>query len=241
MTDGADQATPPGWYPDPVGRDGDQRYWDGQQWTQHVHPPNTPTAQPATTAAQAPAGDSRRRRTWFGQTIKWGALGGFLLIVAVVVVAIVSGQQIDTVNPRTGEIRFYTAGEAAPAAEVADDIEEQQEQVEARVEQLEADVRDEGRTDANVADFGGTWIGANGLTYVINQFGDAAVIEEQSPFGISAYGEGTVFGDVAEFQYTAYDGSVGVAELALVSPDRLSGAFHSFTYGVSTPAEMTRN
>ena len=27
--------TPPGWFPDPLGRH-EQRYWDGQQWTEHV-------------------------------------------------------------------------------------------------------------------------------------------------------------------------------------------------------------
>lgn len=31
------QQTPPGWYADPSGS-GQQRYWDGRQWTQHVHP-----------------------------------------------------------------------------------------------------------------------------------------------------------------------------------------------------------
>lgn len=31
------QQTPPGWYPDPSGS-GQQRYWDGTQWTQHLNP-----------------------------------------------------------------------------------------------------------------------------------------------------------------------------------------------------------
>jgi hypothetical protein len=29
----------PGWYPDPSGAPGQQRYWDGQQWTVHAPPP----------------------------------------------------------------------------------------------------------------------------------------------------------------------------------------------------------
>lgn len=28
---------PAGWYPDPHGRAGVQRYWDGAAWTDHVH------------------------------------------------------------------------------------------------------------------------------------------------------------------------------------------------------------
>lgn len=31
------QTTPPGWYPDPQGS-GQQRYWDGNQWTPHLNP-----------------------------------------------------------------------------------------------------------------------------------------------------------------------------------------------------------
>ncbi|MGH8792487.1 MAG: phospholipid scramblase-related protein [Stackebrandtia sp.] len=31
------QQTPPGWYPDPSGS-GQQRYFDGRQWTNHLHP-----------------------------------------------------------------------------------------------------------------------------------------------------------------------------------------------------------
>lgn len=31
--------TPAGWYPDPRGTAGQLRWWDGQVWTEHVHPP----------------------------------------------------------------------------------------------------------------------------------------------------------------------------------------------------------
>lgn len=44
---GPDQTSPPGWYTDP--RDGEQRYWDGQQWA----PTDSGTMTPTTGSAQA--------------------------------------------------------------------------------------------------------------------------------------------------------------------------------------------
>lgn len=38
--------TEPGWYPDPY-QGGQQRYWDGAAWTEHVHPSSPPAAVPA--------------------------------------------------------------------------------------------------------------------------------------------------------------------------------------------------
>lgn len=45
--------TPPGWYPDPQ-TPGQQRYWDGQAWTENVAPlaPAAPPAAPVTTVEQ---------------------------------------------------------------------------------------------------------------------------------------------------------------------------------------------
>lgn len=40
---------PAGWYPDPSGGEG-QRWWDGGQWTEHVHPPEGGTATSEQTA-----------------------------------------------------------------------------------------------------------------------------------------------------------------------------------------------
>ena len=38
--------TPAGWYPDPSNA-AQQRYWDGNQWTEHVHPVAAATEQAA--------------------------------------------------------------------------------------------------------------------------------------------------------------------------------------------------
>lgn len=237
MVDGSKQSSPAGWYPDPMGQAGTQRYWDGTRWTTHVHPPADQRASPAT---EPPVPAPRRRTSRVATGVRWGALGAFVLVVVVVAVALTSGQQVKTVDPTSGKIEFYARSEAAPA-EVADEIEGQQDAVEDEVDELRDVVREEGDPDARVADFGGTWRGANGLTYQITQFGDAAVIEELSPFGVSAYGEGTIVDDRAVFRYTAFDGSVGEADLTLVSPDRISGTFFSLTTGFGTPASMTRS
>jgi uncharacterized protein YxjI len=57
------QQTSPGWYPDPSGS-GQQRYWDGNQWTQHLAPQQPPAAgqhppQQQHAPAQQPGGQQR--------------------------------------------------------------------------------------------------------------------------------------------------------------------------------------
>jgi hypothetical protein len=44
---------PAGWFPDPWGA-AEMRYWDGAQWTAHVHPPAAPAQAPAQPAAAQP-------------------------------------------------------------------------------------------------------------------------------------------------------------------------------------------
>jgi hypothetical protein len=51
MSDPNQPSTPPGWYPD---GQGGQRWWDGNQWTEHTQPPQ---GGPAAPAAPSSAGD----------------------------------------------------------------------------------------------------------------------------------------------------------------------------------------
>jgi uncharacterized RDD family membrane protein YckC len=106
--------TPPGWYPDPDAGGG-QRWWDGQQWTEHSAPgaapapaqyagpqtggyaPPPPGFQPGgyaqPQAAYGPAGPGGLPRPYAGWWSRVGAsvLDALILVVPVVVVALVVG------------------------------------------------------------------------------------------------------------------------------------------------------
>jgi hypothetical protein len=71
-------SAPPGWYPDPGGRRGAFRYWDGRAWSA------TTQAQPgqAGTTPVPPGGPPRRRIGWI--------IGGVAILVALVVVGVLA-------------------------------------------------------------------------------------------------------------------------------------------------------
>lgn len=76
--------TPAGWYPQ---NDGRQRYWDGQQWTEHFAPGqgSAATANPATHAAYAAQGGAAPKRAWYAKKrvlIPGGLLAAFVAIGA---------------------------------------------------------------------------------------------------------------------------------------------------------------
>ncbi|GAB3061814.1 hypothetical protein GCM10027053_25210 [Intrasporangium mesophilum] len=79
-------APPAGWYPTP---EGDQRYWDGQQWSEHVAPgPSAPTAPAAAGTGGQPARststDTRHdiARPGLASWLGWGGLGVTTLLGA---------------------------------------------------------------------------------------------------------------------------------------------------------------
>jgi hypothetical protein len=80
-----------GWYPQP---DGQQRYWDGQQWTENFAPGS---GTPVTTPLQVPVAETPSEpgaiptRPWFKRPFTWIGAGAALIVVVVIMVIALTG------------------------------------------------------------------------------------------------------------------------------------------------------
>jgi hypothetical protein len=97
--------TPEGWYPDNLDP-ARLRWWDGAQWTEHVHPP---------VDAVTPA-PSRRTRT--GMLVAIGGAAATVITAATIVIPIVAD-----LSARPTSVDTLEVVEAAPAAEAPAEIE----------------------------------------------------------------------------------------------------------------------
>lgn len=210
----------PGWHPDPWGPQGQMRFHDGVDWSQHVM------------AAPEPA-PQRRGQGSFARL----SVAGFLLAVVVIAFAVFKGQEIRKVSP-TGDVEFYSTGGGGSGEEIT----VRQDDIDRRVAELEGEAQQQGGglpAPAGI-DLTGQWAGDNGLTYVIQQYGPQAVIQEMSYYGVTATGNGTFDGTTAWFSFVAFDGSTGEAVLTLQDQRTLSGTFTNYVAGVTVPATLRR-
>ena len=113
--------TAPGWYPQADGR---QRYWDGQQWTEHFSPGSGPTAVPSAPAASEatsaypahpghrgqPGAPAPQGRPWFRK--KRFIVPAALVLLAILFNVVGGGSDSDTTAASTTR----PAPTATPAA-----------------------------------------------------------------------------------------------------------------------------
>lgn len=238
----------PGWYSDPWQPGRGQRYWDGSNWTPMTAPigPTMPQHAAAGMPPRAAAGMPPRMAVPSPRPRRFGKIFGlstaaFVLAVAVVLYAILQGQEIKKVSP-SGDIEFYSSGGGTEFS--SDEIKQRQNSMDSRLSDLEQRARQSAEAEpepvADLVDLSGTWSGANGLSYEIEQFDNQAVIQEVSLFGITATGFGEVDGTRVTFSYQAIDNSTGIADLELVDEHTLEGTFQNHTFGTSVPAVLTR-
>lgn len=231
-------AAPPGWYGDTQSSVPLLRFWDGNRWTKQTRlPDGGGSATPVTAATAGTAGGPTPQppRRWW-QAVKWGAVAAFVLVTAVVGVALWRGQVVCSVNTK-GEIVFVGKGEQCVSKTEL-----------AKAQQTLTDQLATTKADAAAApvpttlpDLNGKWSGPYGITYVITQGGSNATIEEITPgLGLTATGVGTVTQEGGQLQFRAYNGSTGFATYVPQGPNALSSVVTNTTLGTQTPMTLTR-
>ncbi|WP_298269918.1 hypothetical protein [Geobacter sp.] len=92
------------------------------------------------------------------------------------------------------------------------------------------------------ASFYGTWQSTQGISYIINQNGTYITIQEISPiYGVTAVGQGTVYGREINVSYYTAAGTTGRAQLKLSGDGRqLQGGFTDLNTGASMPLTLFR-
>ena len=95
-------------------------------------------------------------------------------------------------------------------------------------------------TSPGTADLSGTWTSDDGFSYVIEQFGDQAVLTEFGLGGMATgFAAGPVDGSLYTFDFQAADGGFGTGSLEL-DGDTLTGSFDNAVTGISIPVALHR-
>jgi hypothetical protein len=176
---------------------------------------------------------SRTRRR-----VPWIRISVLVIATAFAAIALVRGQDVARVG-LDGQIEFYSRG-TSQVDENA--VRRQQSEIEDRVSSLEQSARSESDNtgaQAGTANIAGAWAGG-GASYTIEQYGTSAVIVEQSTYGVTAYGIGSVSGTQFSFEFEAFDGTTGTGELNLINNQRLVGQFTNYAVNKTVDAILTR-
>lgn len=217
-------APPAGWYPDPNGTG--LRWWTGRAWAaQRTH-------------GAGPVGPVTPSRPTRRRGLPWFRIAVLIIASSFAVVAVAKGQDIYRVG-LDGRIEFYSRQGGAQVD--GTDVRERQAEIDERVSRLEQTARErgQGQSSPEIVSIAGAWTGGS-ASYLIEQYGDVAVITEQSPYGITAYGVGRIAGTEFVFDYEVYDGSVGRGYLRLVDSSTLRGQFANHTYDATVEAQLNR-
>jgi hypothetical protein len=174
---------------------------------------------------------SGRKPTKRQRRIAWSTLGIFVVLAGLAVYA-ATQQGVKTVDFSHGTVSFYQVRSSQ--------IQRNQPALRVAVRQARSSAQAQATPSPSASDFSGTWRSSSGLTYTVAQYGDQAVVEEHSPFGLTAVGRGTVAGNTTTFDYRAVDGSTGRASFQMVDRSTIEASFESDSYGTSTRATLTR-
>ena len=163
-----------------------------------------------------------------------------LLVIVILasfgVVALIGGQRIAEIDFLGGKVTFQSA--AAGGEVTKNDVESSA--LQEKVAELEASARADAESGSPPSlDLTGWWTANNGMSYRIDQYGDQIVLQEISPYGVTAAGVGFIDGANVSVPYEAVDGSVGQAELAYAD-GVLSGGFTNHSFGTTVPVSMSR-
>lgn len=124
-----------------------------------------------------------------------------------------------------------------------DDLLQRQQELEDELRRMRHEMQSKNtETPERSVDLSGTWNGNNGISYIIQQSGDAITIQEVNPFyGITAAGKGTIRRGVIDITYLTAMNTRGRARLKVSANGRqLSGTFTDLASGFRVSATLVR-